>query len=430
MNFKKIIVSMMIATSVMTSIPTSTAFAARAQLKIETTSVKDDIKSALKEKDEEDKEAASKKATADKKKEIGAQASKAAAKVVANLINGKYESTDEAVEDIAMTTLKFVNENLISEIPYVGKFSSALISELTGTKEEDPVGQKLDAINEQLKKINATIENCTAKIMDQQVRIVKNQKIMKINEAYVNILKMYRKTLIDYKMGMMTIADVNKRSTRGAELKTAVDTLANVYSAKTLDAFNEYKAFCDTITSKEFRKGYLINPETELDPDVFTAYNDIVKNSNVIKLGSPEYMHEKDLLINNVEETCSYGYNMLSTIMKIEIANQEGLKEAYAATIKELNKKSATAKGKNRNTIDQAISDATLKFNASATAIDAIKADLAEVEGKMNDVKDYVKAERAADEGRRVDYWKEMGKDRFERTMDKLQNPQDAFKLV
>lgn len=311
--------------------------------------------------------------------------------VITNVIEGNYGNPGKILDDITIKTIKYVNDNFIKSLPYIGNIMNSLIGNSLGGEEvqESPLNKRLDSIINKIDMINNTIISSTQKITDQQENIIKNKKIQAMNKAYEDLMTVYKQHRMDFEIAVRTIGEDDNDCHRAEYLKEATDTFDKIYDVQNVNFFNSYKKYCQLITSGSDQ----IPEFSEFDPHIFAAFHAVTlcgKNGTYAKM---QFHDQNRKIIDQVTNTCEYGYAVLNTIMETQIHNQGALNKAYDKAIKELEANKAKASKDQQSVIEDSISILKQKLKNGRTRLNFIIIDKKELDGIKSNVDDYINKE-------------------------------------
>lgn len=287
------------------------------------TSVVDDLKEKDKKNDESKKE--------DERKKLINGASEQVGEFLNNIINGKYNNTGDAVADLSLTTLKFVNDSVIKDLPYIGGLIHAIINgQMSEQKAKDT---RLDKISEQLNMINQTIQSCTDQMIKHDDSMMQDAKIVQINNKYSTLIddyKLYRPT---FNNALKIFGEENADAEGHAlDIERANGKLEKIYSKDNLGFYKEYMSFCKEIMCT----GELVGRNRRYNPDIFGAFLQVVTYDKDGIFADLEFIDEQQALLDSVKGTCDYGYEMLYTVITTQCENKKGLRDSYKEAEKDI----------------------------------------------------------------------------------------------
>lgn len=318
-------------------------------------------------------------------------AGKEAGKIVLNLINGKYKTTGEAIESISISAIKIINSSVIKNIPYVGNFFSTIIDGEVNKEKEDQTVKRLDEISGKLDVINQTIEDCTSKMMNQQEMLAQNDKINAMNKAYSTLMESYKVNSVDFNRALTLLANDTDKDDP-AELTRAGSKLDVIYTPTNREVLNQYINYCNEIMNS----GKQSTAYAGFSPNVFAAFKNVVTYGKDGEYAYQEFTEQRNALIASVKETGAYGYEMLNTIIDVDLAKQEALRSSFDVAMKELEQEMKTADAETYKLLKSTYTDLKHKKEDCEDTIAKLEADQSYLQTIKGNLDSFIANETAA----------------------------------
>ena len=319
----------------------------------------------------------------DRMKQGISSAGEGVGKELVKIMQGSYDSADEASNALALATLKGINEGIIKNIPWVGGLFHGMLAQVLYGDEQ--VNDRMDDVIAEIKNVTNEVSGLRAdiKASDEQKALCK--KINETNTVLTQLTNLYDKHNNQF-------FNVIKRATEGAEMtKADLDEISYIYSTdremikdnRAVDVhlyYDTYKAFVDTMLNTGIK-----------DQDAYGGNDNIFgwtdKAWSYGKNDIMEIYEQRRDFVNAMEEVFNQGYSVLSTSIAIEgqqlNASTAMCKEQIAKYTEMLNKTQDAQKRKEITATIQSYKEIIGKNN---TRLLQVEGDYLKLTKKQNEV--------------------------------------------